>query len=174
MWVRRILYRQNMSRVKLLGQQQIISTFARKSTEGEATRIANKRACSTSQLFQGDFTDCHRQQFGWSYCLSHPPPSGKCRKLKVHILSGILLLFWPPSASGLGWSYPPNWPKLVCPRSRNMCSGKGIRVQFALSDQQYTARFCSKNTKLQTLAFELEKNWLAKNPFHIREAIGKR
>ena len=31
-----------------------------------------------------------------------------------------------------------------------------------------------KHTKLQTLAFELEKIWWAKNPFHIREAIGKR
>ena len=62
----------------------------------------------------------------------------------------ILLLFWPPSAAGLGWSHPPNWPKLVCPRSRNICSGKGIRVQCALSDQQYTARFCTKNAKLQT------------------------
>ena len=87
------------------------------------------------------------------------------QKLKVHILSGILLLFWPPSASGLGWSYPPNWPKLVCPRSRNMCSGKGIRVQFALSDRQYMARFCSKNTKLQTLAFKLEKNMVSEEPF---------
>jgi hypothetical protein len=46
-----------------------------------------------------------------------------------------------------------------------MCSGKGIRVQFALSDQQYTARFCSKNTKLQTLAFELEKNTVSEEPF---------
>jgi hypothetical protein len=62
----------------------------------------------------------------------------------------------------LGYPTHPIDPNLFAREAETCAVGK---VQVALSEQQYTAIFSSKNTKLQTLAFRAGKNMVSEESF---------
>ena len=103
----------------------------------------SQRVCNISQIFQGDFADCQRQQFVWSYCLSiHHPPAP--------------LLFSPPSASWLEVSYSPNLRKLVCARSSAVGKVSGYNLHYQINNVRH---FSLQKCNIADASFSSWKKW---------------
>ena len=163
-------------------------TFAGRAQNGKDVDRIARYLCFVFQPTGLQYLSDIPRRFLWlptsTICLIllfvNPLPSGKCRKLKVSY-SVVYALALFATVGFLTWSIllTQFTQACLCAKQKHVQWERyqGTIGTIRLSDQQCTALFSSKNAKLQILRCQLfEKNMVrwAKNPFHIREAIGKR